>query len=187
MNVRPNAGVLPPVQFQTTKQMLFSIDVCLPAELNQELQRYADEDLSLWEKKAEEALVFYRESFMTGDNYAHESILWIVRHLLALPEPPTVLSPKKRRELYERARAEAAQLRADGRLGNLIVPEEVYEFVKSKMESGDFESATAVLVAAIPFLRAERGKPPRAEIVWPPPYPRRKRSVSKRKKPSSIS
>jgi hypothetical protein len=76
-------------------------------------------------------------------------------------------SPKRRDAFVRRIKAELSKLRASGAIGNLILPEAEYNFVARKIESGDFASPTEVLAAAMPFLRAERGKPKRADFLAP--------------------
>ena len=56
-------------------------------------------------EKAEDSLVFHRDCLMTGDDYARESILWYVQHLLTFRNRQRLCHSKKRRELYKRIRA----------------------------------------------------------------------------------
>jgi len=62
---------------------------------------------------------------------------------------------------------ELRNLKAAGSLGNVLLPQELYEFVRRKIAGGEFSSPTDLLTAAMPSLRAARGKSPRAEI-WNP-------------------
>lgn len=48
------------------------------------------------------------------------------------------------------------QLRAEGKVGNLLLPKELYEFVQERIASGACQTPTDVVCAAVPYLRRER-------------------------------
>ena len=45
-------------------------------------------------------------------------------------------------------------LEKEGLLGNLLLPEELYEFVVAKIRAGVHANPTDVIIAALPFLRS---------------------------------
>jgi hypothetical protein len=69
------------------------------------------------------------------------------------------------------------ELTVEGNIGNLMLPEELYDFVKERMASGECQTPTDVVVAAMLHLRRsrqeERRKARRAPL---------KRSLSRKKK-----
>ena len=163
---RTESGIFPPVQLPSLEGPLFSVSVSPAADIAAELERYAHEDRDSWDEQAENALMFYRESFMTREDHARENIDWAIRNF-GPPRPLRKRSPKRRDAFVRRIKAELSELRASGAIGNLILPEAESKFVARKIESGDFASPTEVLAAAMPFLRAERGKPKRADFLAP--------------------
>ena len=134
-------------------------------DVKEELERYAAEDKIPIETQVRNALTFYRESFMTREDHARDTMAFAVRQF-CLPGP-VKLSRKMQNALANQVNEELGHFRAAGSLGNVLVPQELYEFVRSKIANGEFTSLAELLAAAMPALRAERGKSPRAEI-WNP-------------------
>ena len=161
MEQRLETGIFPPVELSFLEEKLFSIQIDPGAD--EELDRYVVEDGLSLDYQARYALTLYRESFMTREDHAKDNIAWCLRNLGSQASKP--LSRNERNAITRRLNREMSQLMAAGRLGNLLLPQEVYGFVKQKVESGEFASASEVLSAAMPFLRAQRGTWPRAEFV----------------------
>jgi hypothetical protein len=154
-----------PVELSSNGETIFSIQVEPAGDLREELERYAAEDRIPIETQVRNALTFYRESFMTREDHARETLAFAVREFCRPRHGK--LSRKMRNALASQLDEELRNLRAAGSLGNVLLPQELYEFVRSKIASGEFSSPTDLLTAAMPSLRAERGKSPRAEI-WNP-------------------
>jgi hypothetical protein len=51
---------------------------------------------------------------------------------------------------------EVQKLTAAGRIGNLLLPKELYEFVSERIASGDCKTPTEVVCAPMPYLRRSR-------------------------------
>ena len=160
-----SANIFPPVELSSNGETIFSAQVEPAGGVKQELERYAAEDSNLIETQVRNALTFYRESFMTREDHARDTLAFAVREFCR--PGPRKLSRKMQNALMNRVNEELRHFRAAGSLGNVLVPQELYEFVRSKIASGEFSSPTDLLTAAMPSLRAERGKSPRAEI-WNP-------------------
>lgn len=164
---RAKFGIFPPVRLPSVEGLVFSVAADLSPDVEQEIQQYADEDRISWESQAENSLMFYRESFMTREDHARENIAWGIRNFRP-PKHRKKRSLKQWKSFVCRVNEEVSQYRAAGALGNLLLPEELWQFVKLKIEAGAFASPAEVLTAAMPFLRTERGKPRRAGFVDPP-------------------
>ena len=158
-------GILAPVQLSSSGLTLFSVEIRVPSPVSDELSRYAAEDGITWETAVTNALIFYRESFMTPDDHARENAEWMIRNI-GPPKQVKRLSPKEHEQLRQKIDDELSQLRTNGELGNLVLPEEVYRFVVREIESGAFASPTDILEAAMPSFHAHRHEPPRADFVW---------------------
>jgi hypothetical protein len=157
--------LFPPVELSSNGETIFSIQVEPAGDVKEELERYAAEDNIPVEPQVRNALTFYRESFMTREDHARETLAFAVREFCRPRHGK--LSQKMRNALASQLNEELRNLRATGSLGNVLLPQELYEFVRRKIASGEFSSAAQLLAAAMPSLRAERGKSPRAEI-WNP-------------------
>ena len=107
-----------------------------------------------------QVIMYGRIEVITEDNIA-----WAVRNFG--PLKTRRLSVRQRNAIARRFECEMSQLRAAGQMGNVLLPQELYGFVKKKIETGEFSSPTDVLTAAMPFLRAQRGKSLRAELFGP--------------------
>ena len=154
-----------PVELSSNGETIFSIQVEPAGDVKEELERYVAEDRLPVETQVRNALTFYRESFMTREDHARDNLAFAVRQFCNPRQGK--LSRKMQNALADRVNKELRHFRAGGSLGNVLVPQELYEFVRSKIASGEFSSPTDLLTAAMPSLRAERGKSPRAEI-WNP-------------------
>jgi hypothetical protein len=157
-------GVFAPLRLSSLDLTLYSIELRVPSPVSEELQRFAAEAKIPWKSAAENALMFYRESFMTREDHARENVQWMIGDF-GPPKPARRLSRTQREALDRRIMRELSEARADRKLGNLIVPPEIYAFVRRQIEGGTFASPTQVLEAAMPSLLAHRHEPPRADFV----------------------
>ena len=137
----------------------YSVTVALPPEVDAELRSYAEADGDAWTVQIHGALYQYRNSFMTKEEHTGE-----IKGLLedALDSGPGVeVTPdywksfrKKALERHQKIQA----LEAEGKIGNLLLPVELYEFVKAKTASREFYSPTELVLAAMPYLRTWRSR-----------------------------
>jgi hypothetical protein len=172
-------GVFPPLRLTSLDGTLYSIELRVPSPVSEELERFAAEAEISLERAAGNALMFYRESFMTREDHARENVEWYILNF-GPPKPPARrLSHKQHQRLDLRLEREVSEARANGKLGNLFVPANIYMFVRRKIEGGTFASPTEVLEAALPCLLAHRGESPRADFVEATAPPK-KRTRSKR-------
>jgi hypothetical protein len=162
MNQRAESGIFPPVKLSFLEERLFSIQISPEAEIQEELERSALEYGVNVAYQARYALTLYRESFMTQEDHAKDNIAWYVRNFRP---PKSKLSIEERNAITRRLHQEISELTTAATLGNLLVPQELHEFVKRKVELGEFSSPTDLLTAAMPFLRAQQGRSLRAEIL----------------------
>jgi hypothetical protein len=154
--------IYPPTKLSSIEHTVFSIDVILPSHFGDEIQRYADEDRIPWATEAVHALALYRHSFMTPDDHARENLEDRIR---ALSENPLTLTSPEVDELRRRGQEEISDRRHAGEIGELILPIELYNFVRSSIESGVASSIGDLFGNALPLLRAERGRSARCSDV----------------------
>ncbi len=156
-----SAGIFPPLLPCSAEEMIYSVSVSLPAEAEEELQRHAVQDGNSWTAEITQALTLYREALKTPPDENERNVAWAMRQMQELcpSPPPKKLTAKQRERVRRRTEEEITELRAAGEVGNVILPEELYEFVRSKIEAGAFDSPSGVVIASIPFLRAERQVP----------------------------
>lgn len=141
----------------------YSVTVALPPDVDKELRDYAQIDGDGWTVQAHAALYQYRASFMTKE----ESTTEFEKILLdSLDSGPAIeVTPDYWKSLKEEVleRHQRIQdLTAKGQIGNLLLPVELYEFVKAKVASQEVSSPTEVVLAAMPFLRTWRSQQIRA-------------------------
>jgi hypothetical protein len=160
----PVPGAFAPLRLSSLDLTLYSIELRVPSPVTEKLQRFAAETKIHWKSAAENALMFYRESFMTREDHARENVEWTIRNF-GPPRPVRHISQEQREALDQQIMREVSEARANRKLGNLIVPPEIYAFVRRKIEGGTFASPTEVLEAAIPSLLAHSHEPPRADFV----------------------
>jgi len=163
MSTGDQSGIFRPASFSFIEEKVFSIQINPSIEDQEELDRYVLEDGLSLTYQARYALTLYRESFMTPADHAKDNVGWYLRNLGSQEFGP--LSMDERNAISRRLNLEMSQLVANGALGNLVLPQELYEFVKGKVETGEFASPTEVLTAAMPFLRDHRGQSPRGEFI----------------------
>ena len=99
---------------------------------------------------------------MSREDHARDNLAWCSRN--PGPLQSTALTNEERNGIAQSIAKELADLTATGKVGNLLLPQELHEFVKCKVETGEFGSPTEFLSAAMPFLRARQGNSARAEI-----------------------
>lgn len=160
-SIRPEYSELPsgfylPVQIMEDDRFCFSVDVDLPEDVAAEYDRRAfGHELSSRTVEIHGALYVYRGSEMTVEEREAEFEDIIQR---ALDSGPLIEDNEEfRRQIRNRCerRWDAIQrLTEDGKLGNLLLPEELYEFVLVKVRTGVHANPTDVIVAALAFPQA---------------------------------
>ena len=72
-------ALFPPVELSSNGETIFSIQVEPAGDVKEELERYAAEDKTPVEAQVRNALTFYRESFMTREDHARDTMAFAVR------------------------------------------------------------------------------------------------------------
>ena len=138
----------------------FSVNVNLPKELSEEYERYAKETTpELPFIDVHGALYLYRASEWTQDQLRQELEEKLLEGLNS--GPGTVLDENFRENFKREAavrQAKRRELEEAGQIGNLSLPEELYNFVVTKIQDGTHKTPTEVVMAALPYLRAENEK-----------------------------
>ena len=150
-------------------QSWYSVTVALPPDVDKELRDYAQIDGDAWTVQAHAALYQYRASFMTKEESTTELDKILLDSLgsgPAIEVTPAYWKSLKKEVLERHHRIQ--DLKAKDQIGNLLLPVELYEFVKAKIASQEFFSPTEVVLAAMPFLRAWRAQQIRHESLVRP-------------------
>jgi len=140
-----------------TDQLPLAVQVALPRDIEALVQKYIDEDaFEVWTTVIHGAL-YYMRALQMGPDEAREDFTRELRRRLNPLEKSRVVDARFWREMRARMMrrhklATAAQAR--GELGNLSLPDELFEFVTAEMLSGRFETPTAVVCAAMRKLDA---------------------------------
>ena len=158
--------IFPPVLLKAdaeTHRPICSVQVSLPAETDAEIRRYVKADeMTSWTVIIHEALYVYRRAFWTQEQLRAELVSEIEKGIRSTKEGKgTLVTPAFWKEFESRAEKrskEINELTEQGKIGNLLLPKELYDFVKERISSGDSETPTDVICAALPFLRAERAR-----------------------------
>jgi hypothetical protein len=111
MPEEPIPGILPPVHLNALDTTLYSIVIRTPSPVSDALKQFAAEEQITWERAAENALLFYRESFMTREDHARENLDWTIRNF-GPPKPRQRLSRKEGERLCQTVRLELSLSRA---------------------------------------------------------------------------
>ena len=140
---------------------IYSARVTLPAEVDAEIRRYvAEDEPTSWTVMIHSALYAYRRQFWTREQLKAELVSAVEEGLRSNKEGKGILvTPAFWKEFEarcDRRRKEIHELQEDGRIGNLLLPEELYAFVKERITSGDGTTPTDVVGTALSYLRAER-------------------------------
>ena len=134
----------------------YSVNVELPNEVAAEYDWYAAQAEGVRTIEIHGALYLYRNSEMTPEECRNEFKALI--HA-GIDSGPGIEVTDEFWEQFKRD-AEARhqkllRLEEEGKLGNLRLPEELYEFISKKIRDGVHASPTDVVVAALPYLRAD--------------------------------
>lgn len=155
------AGMFPPVLISKDAEPIWSVRVNLPEETDAETRRYVEEDqLTSWTVMIHTALYSYRAHHWTCEELNAE-ICTLLQESIRNAAYSEVVddSPAFWRELEHAAmrRLKATrQLEAEEKIGNLMLPKELYEFIEERMATGLFKTPTEVICAAMPYLRKYR-------------------------------
>jgi len=160
--------IFPPVLLDADSRPVWSVQVELPPEIDQEIRRYvAEDELTSWTLTIHGALYLYRTLFWTRERLNAELEGMIEEgYRSAEKGGGREASPAFWAEFRQRTARNAerlSQLRAEGKVGNLLLPQELYAFILERIESGQCRTPTDVVCAATPYLRREREerkKPP---------------------------
>jgi Arc/MetJ-type ribon-helix-helix transcriptional regulator len=153
--------ILPPITLDDRRHPWWSVNVELPPEMDREIRRYvAEDEFTSWTLVIHDALYLYRTVFWTREQLRAEFEGMIEERSRSdeLDEgsevTPAFWEEFKRRAARNFERLH--QLQAEGKVGNLLLPKELYEFVKERIASGDYATPTEVVCAAVAHLRQER-------------------------------
>jgi hypothetical protein len=141
----------------------WSVNVNLPPAIDAEIRRYMEEDdPTSWTVVIHNALYIYRWQFRTKEELDTELREVIEAGMRSAEEEETIkVTPQFWDELRQRCERDIERihaLQAQGVLGNLLLPKELYEFILERIASGVCRTPTEVVCAAIPHLRRERAR-----------------------------
>ena len=166
--------IFPPMHFDEDRRPTWSVKVDLPSEIEAEIHRYVEEDdPTSWTVVIHGALYIYRWQFRTKaelDAELHEAIEAGIRS--ADEEGTIEVTPQFWDDLVQRGERRIEQmhaLQAQGALGNLLLPKELYAFILERIASGACQTPTDVVCAAMPHLRRERARERQAQERQRPP------------------
>jgi hypothetical protein len=155
--------ILPPVTVDDRRHPWWSVNMDLPPEIDQEIRRYVEEDeLTSWTLMIHGALYIYRTLFWTREQLRAELESMIEEGCRSAEQDggreATPAFWEEFRQKAERDAERLDQLQAEGKVGNLLLPKELYEFVKERIAAGACNTPTEIVCAAVPYLRREREK-----------------------------
>lgn len=154
--------IFPPLPREDDDRSIYSVNVDLPPELDDEIKRYVDADeMTSPTLIIHEALYYARAEIWSHEALQNELREKIEHGLRDIEAGNTIdVTPEFWNQLRERSTRSIKtirELQAQGQVGNLLLPEELYEFVVERIASGAYETPSALVHAAIPLLRR---KPP---------------------------
>ena len=157
-----NLDIFPPVSIPGDSHLhpWFSVNVDLPEAVSAEYQHFANVDGSGSQTiNIHGALYLYRASEMTEEEQHQELVAEIKKGLDSGPgtEVNEQFWIKFKQDCYTR-HEKLRELERAGKMGNLSLPEELYNFVVMKIRSGIHKNPTEVVIAALPFLRSAATK-----------------------------
>lgn len=141
----------------------WSVKVDLPPEVDAEIRRYVEEDEpTSWTVMIHGALYIYRWQFWTKEELDAELREALEESIRSADEEGTIeVTPQFWEDLRKRGERHLKRmhaLQAQGELGNLLLPKELYTFIVERIESGACRTPTDVVCAAMPHLRRERAR-----------------------------
>ena len=136
----------------------YSVDVALPPEVDAAIRVYVEQDECMtWTTAIHGALYGYRATIWSPGALEAEYADLIQARLADVQAGRTIeVTPEFWADIERRGRENLVRmraLRAEGRLGNLLLPQELWEFIGSEIASGQFNTPTDVVCAAMPYLR----------------------------------
>lgn len=138
------SALLSPVQLSTISRQVFSVAANLPPDVEAEVQYRVDQRGIVKRDDMGNEMYFYWECFVPTEG--HFPLL--TAEILDAPE-----SRQSDEDLACVLDAELSQLRTSGVLGNVVLPESIYAFVKRKLESGEFKTPMEIVFAVNPGSR----------------------------------
>jgi hypothetical protein len=145
------------------RRTTWSVNVELPANVEEELARYqAEDECAVWTVLIHEALYVYRWQFRTQEELDAEIREAIEESIRSAETEGTIEATEdfwtELKQSAERGAKRIHALQAKGELGNLLLPKELYEFILERLESRESRTPTDVVCAAMPHLRRERNR-----------------------------
>ena len=139
----------------------WSVNVALPVDVEAALARYINaEEARVWTTLIHEALYLYRRRFYSDEALAGELRNMLETRMRDMDDGHGIeITPAWRASFMERARQRFERMReleAQGKLGNLLLPQELYAFIEERIASGECSTPTDVVCAAIPDLIVAR-------------------------------
>lgn len=151
----PILDVLEPVKIDEDGSLMWSVQIDLPETIRLELQGYADaEGHGAITLIIHAALYLYRCRFVSDDQRLAGLRAEIEEGMQsgdAGEMTPAAWSEIKRRGQQRFKEVKAAQ--AAGRIGNLLLPPLLHQFIAERVAASDAASPTDVICAALPDLR----------------------------------
>ena len=156
--------VFPPMHLdEDRRRPTWSVNLDLPPEIDAEIHRYVEEDdPTSWTVVIHGALYVYRWQFHTKEELDAELREAIEAGIRSADEEGTIeVTSQFWEDLRQRGERRIAQihaLQAQGALGNLLLPKELYDFILERIASGAYRTPTDVVCAAMPHFRRERAR-----------------------------
>ena len=141
--------------------LTWSVNVDLPTAIENEISAYTKQDeYSVWTVILHEALYVYRRQFWTEEQLKAEFEQEIEERIAnSETEGGIEVTPAFWKSLMKRSKRrvkDIKKLQAEGELGNLLLPKELYAFILERIEAGTAITPTDVACSAMPFLRRAR-------------------------------
>lgn len=156
-----SAFIFPPVVLDEESHLVFSVNVILPINVDAEIRRYVEEDQwTSWTVMIHTALYAFRAHVWTKEQLDAEFREMIEEGIRSADKGESVeATPQFWENLEQTAEQHVKMIRkleAEGKIGNLSLPEELYEFVKERISAKVCGTPTEVVCAAMPYLREYR-------------------------------
>ena len=167
--------IFPPMHLDADRRRpTWSVNVDLPPAIDAEIRRYMEEDdPTSWTVVIHGALYVYRWQFWTKEELDAELREAIEAGIRSADEEGTIeVTPQFWEDLVQRGERRIEQihaLHAQGELGNLLLPKELYDFILERIASGACQTPTDVVCAAMPHLRRERARERQVQERQRPP------------------
>ena len=155
----PHHWIYPPVAAGEKNNLLwYSVQIELPLDVEAGIEAHVAQGHSPSRTVAiHGALYGYRSTIWSREALAAELHAKLKEGLDDADAGRSVPdTPEFWKKLAMDCRAQAAarrELEAAGKLGNLLLPHELYDFIKEEIDTGKFSTPTEVVCAAMPYLR----------------------------------